>query len=106
MSRTYTVTLEVEVKMTSRGYPAIAPTFSSPGEPPEGPEFEIETISIDGNETVKEKYKKYKAALPPNGYVASFDQFFADAIYDAVLDRAADDDWSDESYTEYEPRED
>lgn len=98
MSRTYTITLEFEVKMTSKGSPARGPSFSSGGEPAEPPEFEIETISFEGiGDSFEKQYKAFKAKFPntlPTS-LPSFDQFFADAIYDKVHDLAAEDDWSD-----------
>ena len=94
MSKTYTVELTFEVKMTSPGHPGRGPSFSSPGDPPEPPEFEIETIFIDGMATSVEKlYAVYKANIKNP---TSFDQFYADTIYCRVLDAAAEDAWDDE----------
>lgn len=100
MSRTYTLTMEVEIKMTSKGYPATGPSYSSGGEPAEPPEFEIESITINGNKkSVEELYAEYKTTRPEQlSTPTSYDQFFADAFYDAALNKAYDDDWSDDIY--------
>ena len=106
MSRTYTVTLEFEVKMTSPGAPASGPSFSGPGEPAEPPELEIESCGFEGaGEYLETLYKKYKAEkesrnVPPD----SFDQFFADKIYEKVHDQAYEDDWSEDA-DDYDPTE-
>jgi hypothetical protein len=97
---TYTIEIAFEVKMTSKGSPARGPSYSSGGEPAEPPEFEIEHIYVDGNAvSVEELYKIHKDKLPknlPKEFQPSFDQFFADMIYDKILDQAAeDDDWGD-----------
>lgn len=98
MSKTYTIEIEVEVKMTHPGYPATGPSYSSGGEPGAGPEFEIGTISFVGDkETVDAVYKKAKDEAVKRGIEpARFDQYFADMIYDKALDKAAEDDWSDD----------
>lgn len=104
MSRTYKVTLEFEIKMTSTGSPASGPSFSGPGEPAEPPEFEIESCSFEGiGDSFEKQYEEFKktcTAVP----VPSFDQFFTDKIYDKILDQAYEDDWSDEVY-DYDPTE-
>ena len=78
MSRTYTVTLEIEVTMTHKGYRMRQPDMNQPGEPAEPPEFEIESVLIEGTK----KNLTDSAVLP--------------AIYDYVLDLAHEDDWSEE----------
>lgn len=97
MSRTYTITLEFEVEMTSKGSPARGPSFSSGGEPAEPSEFEIETISFEGagQATFEYQYKEYKDKMPKGVPVESFDQFVANKLYDKVHELAAEDDWSD-----------
>ena len=45
---TYTVEIEVEIDIVSKGYPATGPTYDSGGEPAEGPEFEIGSIIVGG----------------------------------------------------------
>lgn len=103
-TRTYTMTLEVEVKITSYGSPGTGPNFHGPGDPPEGPEFEIETITIDGNaETVEALYKKHKEKLGPFAVSPGYDQFFADLVYDKILDKANEDTW-DPADGDYEER--
>lgn len=111
MSKTYTVELTIEVKMTRPGYPGRGPDFNSPGEPPEPPEFEIKTITVDGK-SVDLDYKTYKAANEAKGlkvrpwagfgFYDDYDQFFANYIYNNVLDQAHEDDWNDE-YDDYDP---
>ena len=104
MTRTYKIELEFEVKMTYAGAPATGPSYSSGGEPAEPPEFEIENIGIAGDkEFIETLYKKYKAEkegrnLSPD----SFDQFFADTVYEKVLDMAYEDVWELEDYSDYD----
>ncbi len=102
MTRTYKVELEFEVKMTYAGAPASGPSYSSGGEPAEPPEFEIESISIVGDkETVEKLYKKYKEERPNQlATPDSYDQFFADMIYNKVLDQAYEDNWDESDYPE------
>lgn len=108
MTRTYTVTLEFEVKMTHRGYPASGPSFSSAGEPIEPPEFEIESCGFEGQgqSYFEFHYKGYKETKIVLGIapkdVMSFDQFFADQIYNKVLDMAHEDNWSDNDTSDYD----
>lgn len=39
--------VDFDFKMTSAGYPETGPSFSSPGEPAEAPEFDITVIELD-----------------------------------------------------------
>ena len=103
MTRTYKIELEFEVKMTYAGVPATGPSYSSGGEPAEPPEFEIEHCSIAGDPSfIESLYKKYKEDKKALGVVTidSFDQFFADLIYDKVLDMAYEDTWDSSDYPE------
>lgn len=106
-TRTYTLEIEVEVKITSHGHPGTGPSFSGPGDPPEGPEFEIGNITITGDpDTVDAQYKAMRAKLEAMGAkpesIVSFDQFFADQIYERITDQANDDDWSDSDDGDYD----
>lgn len=77
--------LDLEVKCTYRGYPGSGPSFSSPGEPPEAPEFEIEAF-IEAP-----AWAKY----PHNSIPFATTQAEDEAIYDFVYqnwDWAGDDD--------------
>ena len=40
------VTVDVTYKVTSKGYKGKAPDMNQPGEPPEGPEWDIEDITM------------------------------------------------------------
>lgn len=102
MSKTYTITLEFEVKATSYGSPASGPSHSGPGEPAEGPELEIETIFVEGEtKSVETLYKEHKEGLPKDVTPISFDQFFANLLYDKVLEQAYQDDWTPDD--DYDP---
>lgn len=106
MSKTYKIVLEFEVKATSYGLPATGPSYHSGGEPAEPPELEIEMCSIEGvNESIEKLYKKYREEKLSQGVaedkIDRFDQFFADTIYDKVLDQAYQDDW--EPDYDYDP---
>lgn len=102
MSKTYTITLEFEVKMTSSGSPMIRPSLSQPGEPAEPPELEIDNIIVEGDQkSIETLYKEYKTEKKDLGVVKidSYDQFFADYLYNKVLDQAYNDDWTpDDDY--------
>lgn len=114
-TRTYTLEIEVEVKITSHGSPMIPASFSGPGEPPEPREFEIQTITITGDpETVEAMHKKFaaekeKLGLKPYphlpGHYDNYDQFLADQIYERIMDKANDDDWSDADDGDYYDRD-
>ena len=104
MTRTYKIELEFEVKMTHAGAPATGPSYSSGGEPAEPPEFEIENICIAGDtEFIETLYKKYKAEKKDRNLTPdSFDQFFADTVYEKVLDMVYADVWEPEDYSDYD----
>lgn len=107
MTRTYTITLEFDVKMTSKGSPARGPSFYSGGSAGSPPEFEIETISFEGvGPSFEALYAKYKASqpnpLPDWLKTISYDEFLANQLYDKVHELAAEDDWSDD-LDDYDP---
>ena len=82
-TRTYYVEVVVEVTMTRKGRPATGPSYASGGEPAEGPEFETGDFYVS------------KATIKPSG-VASFGSRVAEALEEAALEQAREDDWSDE----------
>ena len=100
MGRTYTITMEFEVKMTSPGYPATGPSYSSGGEPAEPPEFDIETCSFEGGgKSIEVLFKEHKAKYPQS--TQDFEDFFAEQVFDKVQDLAHKDDWTEDDDLEY-----
>ena len=99
-TRTYTLEIEVEVKITSYGAPATEPTYSSGGEPPEGPEFEVESYTV-GKVTATSRYENGKHSIALTEVHKSkiisdepIQDWLMEAIDEAIIDQAAMDDWS------------
>jgi hypothetical protein len=78
MKKWYDVHIEVEIKLTSRGYPATGPSYNSPGDPAESPEFEVGSFIVNGKE-IKDNFPA-----------------IVDAIENAALDQAIEDNWERE----------
>jgi hypothetical protein len=53
-SKTYTIEVEVEVIMTSKG---VKPSYGEGGDPGEGPEFEIGIVTVSGKNVLPSEAK-------------------------------------------------
>lgn len=65
--------------MTAPYCPGIAPSLNSPGEPPDAPEFEIDTIEDSNNNKVTGEKLNYLLALAYRDYF--------DKMYEASMER-------------------
>ena len=83
------VTLCCDVKMISPGYPETGPTYSSGGEPAEGPEFECDDAYIDFGNFVAPMYFK-KGQLE-----AIFGESFMSEFYERAQEKA-NEEWEED----------
>lgn len=88
-SRTYVVTVEVEVAMTNKGSPAHMGSVTYPGHPAEGPEFECGNMYV--NEQLIAPAKAAKDFPGPHSLARALDA----AICKAAESLAALDNWND-----------